>query len=129
MERELKLTLGKLFGEIYRIQKKQEISQKSDAQIFGLLNGIEEAIETELESLNFISSEQVSVVRDALDPYYRQEKSLDDMPSFLNFRMGLERKGVSHSELLDILKYLKASGSYTTEIDKLGNHNLSDYDV
>ncbi|MEC1155034.1 hypothetical protein [Cytobacillus horneckiae] len=129
MDQELKLALGKLFGEVYRIQKQQGICQISDSRIFGLLNGVEEELEGELGNLGFINREQVSIVCDQLDPFYKQEKSLKEMPSFLEFRMELEKHGISHSRLIDILKYLKSSGSYTTEIDKLGNFKLSDYDI
>jgi len=129
LEQELKLALGKLLGEVYRSQKTQGILQISEGRLFGLLNGVEEEIDNELENMKFISKGHVSVVCDALDPYYKGEKAIDEMPSFLHFRMELEHKGINHAMLIDILKYLRSIGSYTTEIDKLGNYKLNDYDV
>jgi hypothetical protein len=129
MDSELKLVLGKMLGEVYRVQRAQGICQVPDSKIFGLLNGVEEALDSEFENLSVISNSQISVVCDHLDPYFKGEKPIEEMPSFLNFRMELEQHGISHSKLIDILKYLHASGSYTEEIDRLGNFKLSDYDI
>lgn len=130
MDNELKLTLGKLFGEIYKIQKAQGVCNISESRIFGLLNGFEEEIKLEFEELNFYSEDKVNAVCDKLQPYYTQEKELNDMPTFLQFRMELEHEsGITHSEVIDILKYLNSKNAYELEIKKLGNFKLDKVDI
>ncbi|WP_155922176.1 hypothetical protein [Bacillus sp. EB01] len=129
MDKELKLALGKILGEIYRIQKAQEIDSVSDSRLFGLLNGFEEAIDSELGNLQFISDEDVKKVTDELAPYWNGERDIEEIPSFMTFRMDLERKGISHSKVVDILKYLKADGRFQTEIERLGTFNLGGHDL
>ncbi|UPO88322.1 hypothetical protein [Niallia sp. Man26] len=128
MNDDSKLVAGKILGEIYRVQKQQGICSVSDSTIFGLLNGFQEAIESEIDGLNFVSKGQVSVVCDALEPYFKEEVPLDEL-NFLDFRMELERKGISHGRLIDILKYLRASNSYSREIDKMGNYSMNSSDI
>lgn len=124
-----KLLFGKFLGEIFRLQKNSGISQVSDGRIYGLLNGIEESIDETLNSLELVETRKINIVCDYLEPYYQNEKSLDELPSFLNMRMELERQGINHGTLITILKYLKANDRYTLEIDRLGNYNLNDYDI
>jgi hypothetical protein len=121
VDTELKLILGKLLGETYRIQKAQGNLEISDSKIFGLVNGIEEAIETELDQLELISNKQMAIVMNYLDQYYNGDKEL---PTFVNVRLALEQKGISHGTLIDIFKYLKAGSRYNSVIDKLGNYEL-----
>lgn len=120
---------GKLLGEIYRIQNKLGLQTASEGRIFGLLNGVEEAIDEELNGLQRIEKHKVDTVCDYFDPYYKGEKQLDEMPSLLEFRLELERHGVNESDLITIFKYLKANDRYTLEIDELGNYELNDYDL
>lgn len=116
---------GKLLGEIYRIQNKLGLQTASEGRIFGLLNGVEEAIDEELNGLQRIEKHKVDTVCDYFDPYYKGEKQLDEMPSLLEFRLELEPHGVNESDLITIFKYLKANDRYTLEIDELGNYEIS----
>lgn len=118
MERDVQLALGKILGEIYRVQKEQGICEVSDARIMGLLNGFQQALESELEDLDYFSNEEVNVVADYLKPYWTGEKAMSELPTLVEARLELERKGVSHGRLLTILEYLHANGRYTTEIKK-----------
>ena len=44
MDDEIAAFLGKILGEMYRIQKKLDMPRPSDGEIYGLLNGIEPTI-------------------------------------------------------------------------------------
>ncbi|WP_406595186.1 hypothetical protein [Bacillus velezensis] len=130
MDNELRLSLGKLFGEIYRIQKQQGMCDKSDNRIFGLLNGFEEELKSEFEGLNFYSEDKVNAVCDKLNPYYTNEKDISEMPPFSQFRLELEHEsGIKHTEVIDILKYLYSKSAYQLEIDRLGNFKLNENDI
>ncbi|MFD2640021.1 hypothetical protein [Piscibacillus salipiscarius] len=76
-----------------------------------------------------ISQSHVSLVMDELDPYYKQEKPLEEMPDFTEFRLSMERKGINYMMLVNILKYLKSKGAYELEIDKLGNFKINEFDI
>ena len=73
MDQNTKLLLGKVLGEIYRIQRRSESMPcpVDDSQVFGLVNGLETAIDNELESIGFITGEQVDAVADVLEPISR----------------------------------------------------------
>jgi hypothetical protein len=116
---ERKLFEAKLLGEIYRIQKHLGIYNGTDGRIYGLLNGVQEDIEAEIENLKFISNEEVNLVCDELDPYYKGEKDLSEMPNYKELEMKLERKGLHRDKLISILEYLYLNERYTVEIEKL----------
>lgn len=125
-----KLALAKVLGEIYRVQKEQGICQVSDHTIYGLLNGFEQSINSELVHLGYISEAEVELVADYFDPYWKHEQSIEDLPGYKTVEMDLERKGIRPAKFHQILKFLYANDRYTTEIDKLGRSMaLSSYDV
>lgn len=130
MEQETKLAFGKILGEMYRIQKEQGIAQVSDATIFGLLNGFEESIDGQFSDLGYISKAEVELVADYFAPYWKQEKSLDEMPNYKSVEMSLERKNIHPAKFAQILKYLYANERFVPEIDQLGrSFKLSEYDI
>ncbi|AKG34669.1 hypothetical protein [Paenibacillus durus] len=114
-----KLIFAKLLGEMYRIQKSQGIYNGTDGRIFGLLNGVEEDVESEISNLGFISREDIAKFCDVFDPYYKGEKSLDEIPSSKEIQLSLENEGISESKFITILEYLYLNGSYTLEIEKI----------
>lgn len=73
MEHEMKLALGRIIGNLYKIQREQGVNV-SEAKVFGLLNGFQEEIDNELDNLEFYSNEKINLVCDELDPYYKHKK-------------------------------------------------------
>ncbi|WP_338705237.1 hypothetical protein [Priestia aryabhattai] len=130
MEQETKLALGKILGEIYRLQRAQGILQVPEEKVFGLLNGFEETLNGELAGLDFISEAEVEIVADYFDPYWKYKKGLEELPNQKSIELELERLGVRKGNFGTILKYLYANNRFTEEIDKLaGNFKLNDYDI
>lgn len=118
-----------MLGEVYRIQKSIGLSTASEGRIFGLLNGLEESIDEELNTLQEINKEKVDAVRDYLDPYYQKKLPLSELPNQTEVRLELEKARITEGEFTTILKYLKANNMYTLEIDKLGNYSLNEHDL
>ncbi|MEK4236445.1 hypothetical protein [Paenibacillus sp. FSL H7-0714] len=116
---EEKLVFAKLLGEMYRIQKSQGIYNGTDGRIFGLLNGVEEDVESEIENLGFISQKDIDKVSDVFDPFYKEEISLDEIPSSKTIQLSLEKEGISESKYITILDYLYLNDRYTLEIEKI----------
>lgn len=131
MEHDLKLALGQIKGEIYRLQKAQGISNVSDGHIYGLLNGIEEAIDNELAELeveDLISNHKVEAIRNLLEEFISKDKDVTE--AFANtFRLMAERKyDISQTECTKILKYLRAKGEYEEILSQVGSYELNKYD-
>lgn len=140
MKNESKLLLGKLLGELYRIQRSSsEVScPASDGQIYALLNGFEDAVNEELESIGFVSSDKVKSVMDILEPIWIDPEKLSKFKGFYDIERDLEDRGVDRSDAIRILKYLKANHQFTEIIAKMDTSGspsecrkfeLSDWDV
>jgi hypothetical protein len=140
MENESKLLLGKILGEIYRIQRSSdEVScPASDCQIYALLHGFEDAVNQELEMIGFISSDQVRSVVDVLEPIWQDKEQLKAFKGFYDIERELQNRGVDRSAAIRILKYLKANNQFTDIIGKMDSSgspsecrrfDLSDWDV
>lgn len=114
-----KLFFAKLLGEIYRIQKSQGIYNGTDGRIYGLLNGVETDVESEVGNLGFISETEIGKVCDVFDPFYKEEKSLDEIPSSKEIQLSLEKYGISEGQFITILEYLYLNDRYTVEIEKI----------
>lgn len=56
---------------------------------------------------------------DELDPYYKGENDLSEMPNYKELEMKLERKGLHRDKLISILENLYLNERYTVEIEKL----------
>ncbi|MGZ4977010.1 MAG: hypothetical protein ACXV8O_07655 [Methylobacter sp.] len=140
MENESKLLLGKILGEIYRIQRSsEEVScPASDCQIYALLNGFEDAVNQELEMIGFISSDQVRSVVDVLEPIWQDVEQLKAFKGFYDIERELQNRGVDRSAAIRVLKYLKANNQFIDIIGKMDSSgspsecrrfDLSDWDV
>ncbi|CAM4173673.1 hypothetical protein SAMN06265348_105419 [Pedobacter westerhofensis] len=72
MEKDNKILLGKLLGEIYRLQKNtsEMAFSASFGQRYGLLNGFEDAIDHELEMIGFVSQDELNNVGKILDEVF-----------------------------------------------------------
>lgn len=106
LDNETKVSLGKILGNIYLIQKNQGVCEQSDSHIFGLLNGVEQSLNTELENGDYISNEKITVVEDALLPYVTGEKEYENHLN-TTIRLDLEHtKGINQVEFINICKFL-----------------------
>lgn len=135
-----KRLLGKMLGEIYRVQtRSQNIPcSASEAHIFGLLNGFERALEDELERIGFISEEKLKAVEDILDDYFVSNEKLTALKGFYDIEPRLEECGIKRGEAIQILRYLYADDRFVQVIDKFNSNSspvecktfrLSDWDI
>lgn len=118
-----KVLIGKFLGEIYRIQKRinPRIRTVSDATIYGLINGVEEAIDQELNSIKLISQEKLSKLRDVLDKYHNDENELKNLQGYYDIEDDLNEVGISRWEAITMLSYLKAGNRYEEVINKFNS--------
>ncbi|WP_046179797.1 hypothetical protein [Domibacillus tundrae] len=125
MDKDLTLTLGKVLGELYEIQKQQGISKVDNGHIYGLLNGFEEALMKEFGNLNFINKEEVDVVFRYFSPYIEAGTETDELPPFDNMRAQMEKHGMDQDQFITILRYLNASDRLNVDVNQLGNFELT----
>lgn len=119
LDKETKTALGKILGNVYLLQKKQDITEQSDSHIFGLLNGIESALDVEFEEMDFISKEEIRVVENALEPYLDDKEEVEIRSQSL--RLGLEHEHeIDQAKFIDICKYLSGRGNFQAVIKQLG---------
>lgn len=120
MEKENKILLGKLLGEIYRLQKNTDIPVGSSAgQIYGLLNGFEGAIDEELEMIGFIPQQQVDAVGSIMDEIYVNPDKMNAFKGFYELEPEFEAAGIDRGQANKIIRYYYASNRFTELIDKM----------
>ena len=120
-----KIMLGKILGEIYRIQNSSNVMQcpASPGRIYGLLNGIEDAIDAEIQTDSLISTDKVDAVCKVLDPIFSDPTKLDEFSGFYDIEDELNERDVDRSDAIRILTYLYADGKLATVIDKMNSKN------
>jgi len=114
-----KRLLGKLLGEIYRLQRTNGMITAGEAHTFALLNGFEDAINEELEAIGQITVEQVRHVRRVLGRYFDDRELLNSLHGFYNIEDELEAGGVDRVTAIDIFKYLKTRGDFEEIIQRM----------
>jgi hypothetical protein len=125
MDRDTKRFLGKILGEIFRIQRYSEtnICSASDAQIYALLHGFEGAVDDIFEQMGDISSEKLQIVMDILEPIWFDKEKLAKFKGFYDIERELQEKGIDRPDAYHILTFLKANGQYTSVIEKMDSSN------
>lgn len=117
------LLLGKLLGEVYRLQYEAEMPTADTSTIYGLRNGFESVINEELERIGFISTAQLDAVRNVLNTYDRSKEKLESLSGFYQVEDELSQKGVGRGEAIRILTFLQASHRFTNVIAKFDSQH------
>jgi hypothetical protein len=129
MSNQEKKLLARLLGEVYRLQKAQGVRVPfGDDIIYGLLRGIEEALEQAIpEDDDWLGTSKINAVRDILEPYFTDPAKLASFKGFYDIEQQLQARDVDRSDAIAILKYLNASGQYQEVIQKMNsNHSPSE---
>jgi hypothetical protein len=128
MNRETTLLMGKILGEIYRIQKRvdTEMCGVDEATIYGLLTGMEPVVNEQLQ-MQGISSQKLSAVATALNRYNDPTK-MREFQGFPTIDFELEQAGVDRADAYIIFKYLKADGRFLELINKMDPGDLNKWE-
>jgi hypothetical protein len=120
-DKQVKLLLGKVLGEIYRLQNHSNAAScpASQAQIYALLHGFEHAIDEELEMIGYVSKADLKHVMDVLTPYFDDPGKLAAFKGFYDIERQLKAAGVERSQAIKILRYLNANDQFTNVIAKM----------
>ena len=137
-----KILFGKILGEIYRLQKSFSFGNASysvsNARLYGLLNGIEREINSEIQEIGFISEEEVSAVESILTEYLEDANKLKTLKGYQDLEKPFKQKKIKKSVAITILKYLYTQSRFSPIIEQLDNTNspiefqnfeLDEYDI
>jgi hypothetical protein len=121
MDLDTKLFLGKVLGEIYRTQKHMEgvVLPVGDAEIFGLLNGIEEVVDKEIPNTEYISNQKIKDMDSILRQIETKDEGLTEFKGYRDIERDLEEKGINRGEAITILTYFKVKNYYYNIIKKM----------
>lgn len=127
MDKELKLFLGKILGETYRIQKRIEgmWCSATNQSIYGLVNGIESAVDEEITSLTRanISATNVNIVAKILDEIFLDEEKLNKFSGYYDIENQLKNHGIDRGQALRIITYFNEGGLFKEVIAKMDSNN------
>lgn len=118
------LILGKILGEIYRMQSKAGVPCPAGPErVYGLLHGFDREINDELQSIGFVSEEQVDAVASVLEPIWQDREKLAELTGYYDIEPALESVGIDRSTAINVLTYFAANRSYTEIISKFNSNN------
>lgn len=119
-EQQTKAFMGKLLGEVYRIQRHLGLPNgPSKGEIYGLLNGVEYEIDKQLEHIGFVTTQQLEAADNILNEHDQREAKLDDHSGVYGLERELGAAGIGRGEAMVIYKYFKANGSFQSLIERL----------
>lgn len=124
MDKDTKLMLGRILGEIYRVESAMGMDCRAGpARIYGLLKGFETAIDEELAEIGGVEAAKIKAVMDVLEPIWRDEERLAAFTGFYDIEDELEARRVSRGDAIKILSYLNANGQFREVIGKMNSQN------
>jgi len=119
MTTETKTMLGKLLGEIFRIQKRTGVQTYSDGTIYGLLNGIEPAIDEVIAEVGFVPAALVDRAAKILQPIFDDPAKLAAFKGFYDIEHDLQDAGIDRGTAIRIFQYFHGSGMYLDVLAKM----------
>ncbi|MBI5070369.1 MAG: hypothetical protein HZB56_19205 [Deltaproteobacteria bacterium] len=123
MDGDTKKALGKVLGELYRLEKKLGLSYPSDETIYGLTRGFEEVLDSELTGHEGVTADEVSRVIEVLNPIWKDKAKLDAFKGYYDIEHDLEQRGITRSKAIKILTMLQARGQFHSVITKMDTSN------
>lgn len=118
-----KVLFGKVLGEVYRLQKKAGVPVPvGDGAIYGLLNGVKEAIDSCIPEAP-IDNSLMEAATKVLSETFDDPAKLKAFSGFYDIERDLAAVGVDRGKAIVILTYLYNSGRFTEMLDKMNSTN------
>ena len=121
MERDFKLFFGVILGEVYRLQKmiNEDLCPAGDSTIYGLVNGIEDVIDSQIDLSRLINSEQMENANSILRENYISEEKIAEFNGFYDIEEELNDLGIDRALAIRIFKYIKGRGDFPELFEKM----------
>ena len=127
MEKDTKLFFGRILGEIYRIQKHNEMPcAASETEIYGLLRGFEDVIDEQLDLIGYVPSSDVENVGKVLEEIYSDEEKLKSFKGFYDIEHKLNSMDINRPQAIKIITYFNIDEGFDKVIKKNGFKWFSD---
>ena len=113
--------LARILGQVYRLQDRVDgmTSGVGPAHIYGLLAGIDAAIDRELADVEGVSNAKLDAMADVLEPILQEPEKLEAFKGYYDIEPELEARGITRTEAMQILRYMWADHKFTTVIAKM----------
>lgn len=118
-----KILFGKILGEIYRIQNRNGYCPVSEGRIYGLLNGIEWAIDEEISNISPVSKEDLKQAADILNRYWKDPADLEKVTGYYDLEDDFDAVGLDRGKMIKILTYFNSNRQFTDIIAKFDSSN------
>lgn len=121
MDRNTKFALGKILGEIYKIQRHLNIPVPlHDYEVYGLLKGMEDVVDMRIQNIEYISQDKIDRVVSVLNKHF-QNPGQTNLSGYFAIKDELEEGGfeIAQGEAVSIMQYIKAQHSFEDIIDGL----------
>ena len=121
MEIDLKLFLGIILGELYRLQKmtREDLCPVDDSTIYGLINGIEDEIDSQIDLKGYITSEHLKSAYSILQKHYDSEKKIAEFGGFYQIEDELKDLDIDRGLAIRIFKYIKGRNDFPELFEKM----------
>lgn len=121
MELDTKVAIGRILGEILRLQKHAQPNMcgETDATIYGLLRGFEDVIDEQFDFAGAVTHDELNTVVEILKPYWEDQGKFDAFQGYYDIEPQFKVAGIDRSKAISILTYLNANGQFTELIDKM----------
>ncbi|MBB6067551.1 hypothetical protein [Methanococcus maripaludis] len=115
---------AKILGEMYRIQKRMDKINcpATDADIYGLINGIEIVVDKFLNE-EHISRDEYTKIAKILDEYAMDSQKLEKFTGYYDINDKLEKEGISRGTAIIIFTYFKLNRLHSDIIEKIEKGN------
>ncbi|NUP12956.1 MAG: hypothetical protein HOW73_43505 [Polyangiaceae bacterium] len=122
MDNDTKRFLGKILGELYRIQSKVGVEHGlGEHTIYGLLKGFESVIDEELERVGWVSRQEQRAAETILAVHWNDPDKLAEFNGFYTIEDELKRSAVDRTTAIRILTFHQANGSFAEIIGKMNS--------
>jgi len=121
METDVKRLIGKLLGELYRLQRRVDpnMCSESDAKVYGLLNGFEHVIDEQITLIGWTSDQQVEDAAALLNTHWSDPGKLAAFKGFYDIERDLQQLGIDRVQAIKIIRYFAANHQFQSLISKM----------
>lgn len=120
MEKDCKIILGKILGEIYEIQGAN--CTESEGTIYGLKNGFEFVLDEVIKNDYKITTADYDNFIKILNVIYKDNK-LDDFKGYYDIEREMGLAGIDRGKAISLFTYFKKKNLYYELIEKLDSES------
>ncbi|MGL5412019.1 hypothetical protein [Cetobacterium sp.] len=121
MEKDYKILLGKILGEVYELQG--EYCKESEGTIYGLKNGFEFVLDEVIKSDYKITNEDYNNFVKILDEIYYNKENLENFKGYYCIEEKMQKVNIDREKANYLFTYFKKNGGFYELIVKLDSND------